>query len=269
MPSPPPLFDADLRALRRDRAARLGPELFLFERVFEDCLERVAAIPRRFERALLIGCPDPAAVARLQTVAASVEVLDPGPLFAAAAGGAPVIEDAWQPEPGRFDLALAIGTLDTVGDLPRALLALRFALGPDGLLVGAFAGGETLPQLRSAMRAADRLGGAAVPHVHPRVEPSALAGLLAAAGFERPVVDIDRVAVSYRSLDRLVGDLRRMAATNLLAGRSRRPLSRREQDAAATTFAAAGDGNRTIETFEILHFAGWTAAPMDPARNRG
>jgi NADH dehydrogenase [ubiquinone] 1 alpha subcomplex assembly factor 5 len=254
---PLPLFDIRLRAMRRDRAARLGPELFLYERVFEDCLERIAAIPRHFDRALLVGCPDPGAVKRLRKIAGDVEVIDPGPLLAAAAGGTALVEDAWEPQPGRYDLAVAIGTLDTINDLPRALLALRLALGDDGLLVGAFAGGETLPQLRSAMRAADQVAGAAVPHVHPRIEPSALAGLLSAAGFERPVVDIDRVAVSYASLDRLVVDLRRMAATNLLSGRGRRSLSRRERNAAAAAFAAAGDGERTIETFEILHLAGW------------
>ena len=260
---PPPLFDTALRALRRDRAARLGPELFLFERVFEDILERIGAVPRRFERALLVGCPDPTAADRLADIAGRVDVIEPGPLFAAAAGAATVVEDAWEPEPGRYDLAVAIGTLDTVNDLPRALLAIRLALAPGGLLVGAFAGGETLPQLRAAMRSADEVGGAAVPHVHPRIEPSALAGLLAAAGLERPVVDVDRVTVSYASFDRLVADLRRMAATNLLSGRSRRPLSRQERDAAAASFSAAGDGQRTVETFEILHVAGWTEVPPD------
>ena len=54
----PPLFDMELRALRRDRAARQGPELFLFERTFEDCLDRLSLFRRHFTRAVLIGCPD-------------------------------------------------------------------------------------------------------------------------------------------------------------------------------------------------------------------
>ena len=56
----PLLFDPDLRAMRRDRAARAGAELFLYERAFADCLERIALMQRRFGDALLIGCPDPA-----------------------------------------------------------------------------------------------------------------------------------------------------------------------------------------------------------------
>ena len=254
------LFDMDLRAMRRDRAARSGPELFLYRRVLDDCLERVVLMQRRFGRALLIGCPDPECRERLSSVTDVVDAIDPGPVFAAACQGQTVVEDRWEPEPAHYDLAIAIGTLDTVNDLPRALLAIRLALASDALLIGAVAGGETLPQLRFAMRGADEVAGTAVPHVHPRIEPAALTGLLAAAGFERPVVDVDRVPVSYPSLDRLVSDLRGMAATNLLNARARRSLSRRQRDAARTAFAAAGNGGRTIESFEIVHFAGWTPA---------
>jgi SAM-dependent methyltransferase len=250
------LFDMKLRAIRRNRAARSGPELFLLERVFDECLERVTLVERRFERALLIGCPDSGWPERLKAVAGEVEVRDPGPLFAAAAGGDTIIEDAWEPPAQRFDLVLALGTLDTVDDLPVALRLVRHAVRDDGLFIGALSGGETLPRLRAAMRAADAVAGAAAPHVHPRVEASSLAALLAAAGFARPVVDIDRIQVTYRYFGRLVADLRAMAATNLMRQRPAR-LSREAREAAAAAFAEAGDDGRTIETFEILHFAAW------------
>jgi len=117
----PDLFDMRLRAMRRDRAARTGPELFLLDRVFDDCLERLALMERRFERALLIGCPDPGWPQRLSQVASNVDIRDPGSRFAVAAGGTPIVEDAWEPPAQLYDLVLAIGTLDTVNDLPLAL----------------------------------------------------------------------------------------------------------------------------------------------------
>ena len=248
----------ELRALRRDRAARTGPELFLHARAFDDCLERIALVRREFRSALLLGCPDPLWPARLNRLVKSVEAADPGPLFARAAAGRCLIEDRWDPPAGAFDLVLAIGTLDTVNDLPRALRALRASLRPDSLLIGAMAGGDGLPQLRLAMHAADQVMGASSPHVHPRVEAASLAPLLTACGFIMPVVDVDRVPASYSALDRLVADLRRMGATNLLDRRARKPFSRRACAAAAEIFRSAGDGSRTIETFEILHFAAWT-----------
>ena len=254
------LFDLKLRAKRRDRAARIGPELFLYERVFGDCLDRLVLMKRRFDRAVLIGCPDPEWPERLRQLAGEIEVADPGALFAADAGGAQLVEDEWVPPDGDFDLVLSIGTLDTVNDVPRVLVAINRSLRPDGLLLGALSGGDSLPQLRSAMRVADQASGTATAHVHPRIEASALAALLGAAGFAMPVVDIDRIQVAYPSLERLVHDLRAMGCTNILKARSGEPVSRTAAAAAAQSFAAAGDGERTTETFEVLHFAAWKPA---------
>jgi len=258
MASPPDLFDMHARELRRDRAFRSGPVLFLYERAFADVLERIADVKRRFSSALLLGVPDPAWPVRLGRIVGSITALDPGLAFADAAGGRGVREDRIDLQPGSFDLIVAIGTLDSVNDLPGALLRLRFLLRPDSLLIGAMAGGETLPRLRQAMRAADTAAGAATPHVHPRVEPAALAQLLSSAGFEMPVVDVDRVRVAYDSLRHLVADLRRMGATNILNARSRTPLTRSALSAAERAFLSQAEGERTMETFELLHFAGWS-----------
>lgn len=254
----PPLFDMKLRALRRDRAARKDKELFLHERAFADCLDRIALLRSRFPRALLIGCPDPRWPERLREFANEIDVREPGSILAAAAGGETIIEDHWEPPVRAYDLVFAVGTLDTVNDLPLALQLIRHAMRDNAFLIGAMSGGQTLPQLRAAMRAVDAVAGAAAPHVHPRIEASALAPLLADAGFANPVVDIDRVAVSYRAFDRLVGDLRAMAATNVLLGRPRF-VGKAARDAAKRAFTAGGDGSRTVETFEIIHFAAWTS----------
>jgi len=164
--------------MRRDRAARTGPELFLYERAFADCLERIELMQRRFARSLLIGCPDPGWPERLRSVCEDVDVRDPGELFAQSARGSTLVEDAWLPPEQVYGLVLAVGTLDTVNDPPLALRLLGHALQPGGLLIGAMPGGETLPRLREAMRAADLADGGAAPHVHPRIEPAALAPLL-------------------------------------------------------------------------------------------
>lgn len=254
----PDLFDMKIRAFRRDRAARKGAELFLYERSFDDCLDRIASMQRTFERALLIGCPDSGWPERLRNVAGRIEVRDPGPLFANAAEGEIVVEDAWRPAEGAYDLAVTIGTLDSVNDLPLALRLIHRALRDDALLIGAVSGGDTLPRLRAAMRAADAASRGASPHIHPRIEAAALAPLLEQSGFVRPVVDVDRVSVAYPSLDTLVADLRAMASTNVLIDRPRF-IGRAGLSAAAEAFADAGDGKHIVEMFEILHFAAWTA----------
>ena len=124
----PELFDMSARALRRDRAVRKGPELFLHDRAFEDCLERIALMQRPFERALLIGCPDARWPERLEAFAGEVDVRDPGPLFATRANGETLVEDCWLPPEASYALVVAIGTLDTVNDLPLALRLIGHAM---------------------------------------------------------------------------------------------------------------------------------------------
>ncbi len=248
--------------MRRDRAARTGPELFLYERAFADCLERLELMQRAFPRALLIGCPDPGWPDRLRSFCQEVDVRDPGELFAQSAGGSALVEDAWLPPEQVYDLVLAVGTLDTVNDLPLGLRLIGHALRAGGLLIGAMPGGGTLPRLRDAMRAADLVSGRAAPHVHPRIEPAALSPLLTEAGYANPVVDIDRVSLTYGSLDALIRDLRRMGATNVLCARPRF-LGKAALAAAMNNFAAGAEDGRTLETVEILHFAAW--APNKPA----
>lgn len=251
------LFDRNLRALRRDRAARNGPELLLFDRAFDDCLDRIRDIARPFDRALLLGCPSPDWPVRLGALAGEVETFDPGRLFADKAGGTQVEEDRHDFGEGRYDLCVAIGTLDTVNDLPLALQLIARSLRPDAPLIGAFAGGNSLPVLRSSLIAAGRAEGRVVARTHPRIEPAALAQLLTATGFAMPVVDVDRVQLRYPELDALVRDLRAMAATGVMAERPP-PLSRAALKLAREAFAAQSNDGRTEEVVEILHFLGWS-----------
>lgn len=251
------LFDRHLRTLRRDRAARSAPDLFLFERAFDDCLDRLRDIPRSFNRALLLGCPSPKWPKRLKALADEVEVCDPGSLFAAQAGGQQVEEDRHDFGEKRFDLCVAIGTLDTVNDLPLALQLLGRSLQPDSPLIGAIAGGNSLPALRTSLIEAGRAEGMVVARTHPRIEPASLAQLLGAAGFTMPVVDVDRVRLRYKDLEGLVSDLRAMAATAVLAERPP-PLSMGGAKLASIAFSAQAIDGRTEEIVEILHFLAWT-----------
>ncbi len=208
---------------------------------------------------MLIGVPDPGWVTRLRAHADTVESVDPGALFATAAHGVHAEEDRHNYGIARFDLVVAIGTLDTVNQLGPALAAIRRSLRPDSPLLGALAGGDSLPSLRRAMLTADRLTGPVAARIHPRIEPSALAALLGAAGFVMPVVDVDRVALRYQTLAALVRDLRAMGASNMLVEQAP-PRDREWAALAAAAFAAEAVDGRTEERIDLLHFLGWSPA---------
>jgi SAM-dependent methyltransferase len=252
--------------LRRDRAAASdGAADYLFRLAADDLLERLDFVARRFERALDLGCGGGYLTARLRERGIQVVPADPGRRFAAAAQGEQIEEDRLPFGDGAFDLVVSVGALDTVNDLPGALLLVRRALRPDGLFLGTFLGAGSLPRLRSAMLAADAAEGGAAPRIHPQIDVRAAGDLLARAGFALPVADSWGVDIRFPHLMALVRDLRAVAGTNILANRSRRPIGRAGLAAAIADFAAeAGAGGKTAERFEVVQMLGWAPSPDQP-----
>ncbi|HEU0100502.1 MAG TPA: methyltransferase domain-containing protein [Allosphingosinicella sp.] len=256
-------FDRRLRRLRRDRAAaRFAEADYLHRLAADELIERLDCVRREFRRALDLGCAGGYLTRRLRERGLEVTPCDPGGAFARRAGGVQADEDRLPFADGAFDLIVSAGSLDTVNDLPGALLLSRRALRPDGLFLAALAGAGSLPRLRRAMLAADEVEGAAAARIHPQIDVRAAGDLLTRAGFALPVVDVQPVDVRFRSLIDLVRDLRAMGGTNILAARSRRPLGRHALAAAIADFDTPGD--KTVERFEILHLLGWSPSPEQP-----
>ena len=264
----PLLFDRALLRARRRRAAALGPATFLLDRVAGDLADRLAAVVRRFDAALDLGTPGEAvraAVLRLGSVGMIVAA-DSLPGTSARHAGPRVIaeEEALPFGDATLDLVVSGMALQLVNDLPGTLVQIRRALKPDGLLLAALLGGETLAELRQSFAAAEsEIEGGASPRVAPFADLRDLGALLQRAGFALPVADSDRLTVRYDSAFALMHDLRRMGATNALLDRRRKPLRRatlmRMAEIYAERFADA-DG-RLRATFEIVWLSGWAPHP--------
>jgi SAM-dependent methyltransferase len=259
-------FERRLRRLRRDRAAaRFGDADYLHRLVADEIMERLDLVSRDFARALDLGCAGGYLGARLRERGIDVVAADSGLAFAAAADGIVCDEDLLPFADASFDLVVSVGTLDSVNDLPGALVLIRRALKPDGLFLGAFAGAGSLPKLRAAMLAADAAEGGAAPRIHPQIDVRAAGDLLARAGFTLPVADCLGLDVRFPGLMPLVRDLRAMGATNVLASRSARPLGRHALAAAMAEFESLADlDGKTAERFEIVHMLGWGPSPDQP-----
>lgn len=224
--------------------------------------ERLAAVKRGFTDVLDLGCYDGAFAPR---PGARIARVDPGFAFARACGGVQADEDRLPFRAGAFDLVVSAGVLDQVDDLPGALTLARRVLRPDGLFLAALVGGGSFPQLRAALREAERDRPAA--RTHPQVDVRSAGDLLVRAGFTLPVADVETLNVGYPDLWRLLADLRGMAATNVLT--DRRPIGRAALDRAASVFAdAAGPDGRTRERIDIVFLTGWApdASQPSPAR---
>src|SRR5829696_4736499 len=169
MSSSPVIFDRQLLRARLRRAAALGPSTFLLDRVADDFAERLATVLRRFERAVDLGTPTDAV---RRVLAGSGKV---GTIIAASTGrdGTTTLAVATEEEALPFndaslDLVVSALALQFVNDLPGTLVQIRRALKPDGLLLAALLGGDTLTELRQAFAIAEaEVEGGASPHVAP------------------------------------------------------------------------------------------------------
>ena len=268
-------FDREAVRRRRDRAARtLAQADFLLAHVRGAVMDRLEDVNRRFARIAVIGAGD-GSVARMLEQRYAPELLLQVESSAAmmpvarreCPGALPVIgdEETLPLAEEAFDLIVAPLTLHSVNDLPGALIQMRRALRPDGLLVAAMLAGETLAPLRDAFgRAEIETVGGISPRVSPMADLRDLGGLLQRAGFALPVADKDVVTVRYASALTLLHDLRAMGETNALAERRRVFLRRdtlmRMLEILSHDHADA-DGKVPIR-FEIAFLHGWAPAPQ-------
>jgi SAM-dependent methyltransferase len=246
----PILFDRALLRARQNRARRSGPATFLLDRVAGDMAERLQAVLRMFRNAADVGSAGDqvrdALAGRVDHLAhVDLPDLESEPL-------------ALQPE--SLDLAVSALALQFVNDLPGVLTQIRRALKPDGLLLAAMLGGDTLTELRQSFAAAEaEIEGGVSPRVAPFADLRDVGALLQRAGFALPVTDVDRIMVRYDSAFALMADLRRMGATNVLVERRRTPTRRATLLRMAQHYSErfADPDGRIRATFDVIWLSGW------------
>lgn len=229
----------------RPRAAR-----YLADDMAEDVLQRLSFLRFQAKRAIVAGDWTGAVAESLERDGCTVSRMDP-----AGIAGSQVWDEETPCPVGPVDLAISLGTLDTVNDLPGALLHLRNALAPGGLAIASFVAAGSLLHLRSAMLTAD--GDRPSARMHPMVDVRAGGQLLQRAGFSRQVADGRSLSVRFGSLTSLVADLRAQGMCSVLSTRAPSLTRAMAQRAACAFLDAADEDGRVTERFEILTLSGW------------
>jgi SAM-dependent methyltransferase len=246
----PILFDRALLLKRQRRAQRLGPASFLLDRVAEDLEERLHAVLREFADVADIWTPGESLRKPLRDRFRSITRV-----------ALPESDQETLPlPPESLDLVVSGLAFQFVNDLPGVLTQIRRALRPDGLLLAAMTGGDTLTELRQSFAAAEaECEGGVSPRVAPFADLRDVGALLQRAGFALPVTDVDRIVVRYDSALALMADLRRMAATNILCERRRTPTRRATLLRMAQIYGErfADPDGRIRATFDVIWLSGW------------
>ena len=141
----PVLFDRALLLARQVRARKLGAATFLLDRVADDFEERLRAVLRDFSSVAEVWTPGELLRASMRDRFKNVARvrLEDG------------LREALPLQPESLDLVISALAFQFVNDLPGVLAQIRRALKPDGLLLAAMIGGDTLTELRQSFAVAD------------------------------------------------------------------------------------------------------------------
>ncbi len=261
MTASPLIFDRGQIRWQQTRVAhKIADHNFLIDWNMRQIIDRLADIKRTYPRALLVGAavspdlPDALKAAGQideLIVADESDALKPDIVFD---------PELWPEDIAHFDLVIAPFMLHRTNDVPGVLIQMRRALKPDGLMMAAFPGGETLIELRqSFMNAEIAQRNGAQMRVHPFIDRQQAAALLQRGGYSLPVVDSERLTVTYDNAFRLMQDLRGMGETNSLVLRQRTLTGKNLMLEMARLYQSnfSEDDGRIRATFEMIFMTGW------------
>ncbi|WP_058554559.1 malonyl-ACP O-methyltransferase BioC [Thiohalocapsa sp. ML1] len=173
-------------------------------------------------------------------------------LICADAEALPLADDS-------VDLVFSNATLQWVNDLDATFRELLRVLRPGGLLLFSTFGPDTLRELRTAWAAVDQ--GA---HVSPFLDMHDIGDALVRARFADPVMDVERMTLTYADLRGLMRDLKQLGAHNALTGRARGLTGRRRLAALEQAYESQRQGGRLPATYEVVHGHAWVTAKAQP-----
>lgn len=245
-----------MRRVHTRAAAQIADHNFLINWNLQALIDRLDDIRRTYPNALLLS--DRHSDDLVTALRKSGKI---GTLTVAAPVADATDHEILPFEPETFDLIISPFSLHALNDVPGALIQIRHILKPDGLFLGAFPGGETLIELRqSFMDAEIECRGGASLRVHPFADKQQAAALMQRAGFSLPVVDSERLTVTYDNAFRLMQDLRRMGETNALEARQKHATGKNLMLRMAQIYQDkfTEEDGRIRATFEMLFMTGWS-----------
>lgn len=254
----PRIFDRALVAehlRRRDPAA----DDFVTQVALDDLAARLITITRSFEQALILA-PEGSRLPLMGRSANGAFTFERVSTMLGSAEAPLVDPELLELERTGYDLIVSLFDLQVVNDVPGFLSRLRAHLRPDGLLIAAALGGDTLTELRQAFLVAEsELSGGAFARVAPFIPLADAGGLLQRAGLALPVTDLETYPVRYADPLKLMRELKELGAQNPLADRPGRLATRTLLAAAAAAYTElAGDPDGRVRmTLEIIWLLGW------------
>ncbi|HTS21465.1 MAG TPA: malonyl-ACP O-methyltransferase BioC [Casimicrobiaceae bacterium] len=164
---------------------------------------------------------------------------------------------------GCVDLVWSNLVLQWLNEPPAAFGEFHRVLRVGGLLTFTTFGPDTLRELRAAFACADP-----ATHVSRFIDMHDLGDMLVGAGFADPVMDMEKLTLTYDAAGGLMRDLKSLGARNATVGRPRGLTGRHRWQRMLEALERFRRDGRLPATFEVVYGHAWKPEPRTTADGR-
>ena len=157
------------------------------------------------------------------------------------------------------DLVFANASLQWSSRPPQAFADIARVLRPGGLMMFSSFGPDTLQELRATWTAVD-----GSEHVHGFIDMHDYGDMLMAAGLADPVMDAERMTLTYTDAMQLMREIKALGAGNASLRRSPGLVGRRRIAAVCEAYEQfRGPDGRLPVSYEVVHGHAWGGVQRD------
>jgi malonyl-CoA O-methyltransferase len=152
-----------------------------------------------------------------------------------------------------FDFIFSNLMLQWCTDLEATFVELRRVLSPGGLLMFTTFGPDTLMELRASWEAVD-----GYTHVNSFIDLHDVGDSLLHTKWAEPVMDSERITVTYRELRGLMQDLKHIGAHNVTSGRPRGLTGKRHLQQLVEAYEPFREDGVLPASYEVVYGHAWS-----------
>ncbi|MES9863807.1 MAG: malonyl-ACP O-methyltransferase BioC [Candidatus Thiodiazotropha sp. LLP2] len=158
------------------------------------------------------------------------------------------------------DMIFSNVALQWCNDLQGTMAEFLRVLRPNGMLLFSTFGPDTLKELRASWSAVDGNS-----HVSPFTDMHDVGDAMVQVGFAEPVVDVDRICLSYDDVPSLMRDLKTLGAHNVTAQRPKGLTGKGRMRAMIEAYEKLRVESKLPASYEVVYGHAW--APSQPRVN--
>ncbi|MEW8625203.1 MAG: malonyl-ACP O-methyltransferase BioC [Candidatus Thiodiazotropha sp.] len=153
------------------------------------------------------------------------------------------------------DMIFSNVALQWCNDLTGTMREFLRILRPNGMLLFSTFGPDTLKELRTSWSAVDGYS-----HVSPFTDMHDVGDAMLQAGLAEPVVDVDRISLSYDDVPSLMRDLKTLGAHNVTAQRAKGLTGKGRMRAMIQAYEQFRVDDKLPASYEVVYGHAWAPA---------